>query len=118
PATVALVLSNRPGVTALDRAAAAGVPTVVVDHRDFPDRRGFEEAMLARLREANIEGIVLAGFMRVLTEHFVSAFPHRILNTHPALCPAFPGINAPAQALAYGVRVTGCTVHLVDNGVD
>lgn len=118
PAEIALVLSNKPAVPALARAAAAGVATAVVDHRGYPDRRAFEEAMLAELRSARIDGIVLAGFMRILTEHFVSAFPHRILNTHPALCPAFPGVNAPQQALDYGVKVTGCTVHLVDTGVD
>jgi phosphoribosylglycinamide formyltransferase-1 len=118
PAEVALVLSNKPDVPALARAAAAGVATAVVDHRGYPDRRGFEDAMLAELRAAGIEAIVLAGFMRILTEHFVAAFPQRILNTHPALCPAFPGVNAPQQALDYGVKVTGCTVHLVDTGVD
>ena len=118
PAEIALVLSNKPDAPALARAAAAGVATAVVDHRGHPDRRAFEEAMLAVLRRAEIEAIVLAGFMRILTEHFVSAFPQRILNTHPALCPAFPGVNAPQQALDYGVKVTGCTVHLVDAGVD
>jgi len=118
PAEIALVLSNKPGAPALTRASAAGVATAVVDHRDHPDRRAFEEAMLAVLRRAEIEAIVLAGFMRILTEHFVSAFPLRILNTHPALCPAFPGVDAPQQALDYGVKVTGCTVHLVDVGVD
>ncbi len=118
PAEIALVLSNKPDAPALARAAAAGVATAVVDHRGHPDRRAFEDAMLAVLRRAEIEAIVLAGFMRILTEHFVSAFPHRILNTHPALCPAFPGVNAPQQAIDYGVKVTGCTVHLVDTGVD
>ncbi|HEU5055279.1 MAG TPA: phosphoribosylglycinamide formyltransferase, partial [Kofleriaceae bacterium] len=113
PAEIALVLSNKPGAPALARAAAAGVATAVVDHRAYPDRRAFEEAMLALLRRAEIAAIVLAGFMRILTEHFVSAFPQRILNTHPALCPAFPGVDAPQQAVDYGVKVTGCTVHLV-----
>jgi phosphoribosylglycinamide formyltransferase-1 len=118
PAEIALVLSNKPDAPALARAAAAGVATAVVDHRAHADRRSFEEAMLVVLRRAEIEAVVLAGFMRILTEHFVSAFPLRILNTHPALCPAFPGVNAPQQALDYGVKVTGCTVHLVDAGVD
>jgi phosphoribosylglycinamide formyltransferase-1 len=118
PAEIALVLSNKPDAPALARATAAGVATAVVDHRAHPDRRSFEEAMLVVLRRAEIEAVVLAGFMRILTEHFVSAFPLRILNTHPALCPAFPGVNAPQQALDYGVKVTGCTVHLVDTGVD
>lgn len=118
PGVIALVLSNRPAAAALDIARAAGIATAIVDHKAFPDRGAFEDAMLAELRRAEIEAVVLAGFMRVLTERFVSAFPHRILNTHPALCPAFPGVSAPRQALDYGVKVTGCTVHLVDTGVD
>ncbi len=118
PAEVALVVSNRPGVPALARAAAAGVRTVLVDHMLHSNRRSFEDALLAELRAAEIQGVVLAGFMRILTEHFVAAFPLRILNTHPALCPSFPGVNAARQALDYGVTVTGCTVHLVDTGVD
>ena len=97
---------------------SAGVRAVLVDHMVHPNRRSFEDALLIEMRAAEIEGVVLAGFMRILTEHFVSAFPLRILNTHPALCPAFPGVNAPRQALDYGVKVTGCTVHLVDAGVD
>jgi phosphoribosylglycinamide formyltransferase 1 len=118
PAAVAVVLSNRPGVRALERAREAGVEAIVVDHRQFPDRAAFEEAMLVELRRREVEAIVLAGFMRVLTEHFVHAFPDRIINTHPALCPAFSGVRAPQQALDYGVKVTGCTVHFVDTGVD
>lgn len=118
PAELVLVVSNRPGARALERAAAAGVASVVVDHTGFAERGAFEDAMLAELRAARVDAVVLAGFMRVLTERFVSAFPSRILNTHPALCPAFPGVNAPAQAIAYGVKITGCTVHLVDGGVD
>ena len=118
PGVIALVLSNRPAAPALEIARAAGIATAVVDHKAFPDRGAFEDAMLAELGRAEVEAVVLAGFMRVLTERFVSAFPHRILNTHPALCPAFPGVSAPRQALDYGVKVTGCTVHLVDTGVD
>jgi phosphoribosylglycinamide formyltransferase-1 len=118
PAEIVLVLSNCPGVPALDRAQAAGVPAALVDHRNYPDRTAFESALLERLRVAGVEAVVLAGFLRVLSDHFISAFPNRIINTHPALSPAFPGMHAPAQALAYGVKVTGCTIHLVDNGVD
>jgi phosphoribosylglycinamide formyltransferase-1 len=118
PGEIALVLSNKPGVGALERARAAGIAAVVVEHGRFADRIGFEDAMLAELRRAEVEAVVLAGFMRILTDRFVTAFPHRILNTHPALCPAFPGVAAPQQALSYGVKVTGCTVHLVDTGVD
>lgn len=116
---VACVLSNRPGVKALARAAAAGVPTDVVDHKPYgSDRQAFERALLQHLAPFDPELIVLAGFMRVLTETFVSAFERRIVNVHPALCPAFPGIHAARQALDAGVRITGCTVHLVDTGVD
>jgi phosphoribosylglycinamide formyltransferase 1 len=118
PAEIALVLSNLPGAPALARASAAGVPTAVVDHRAHADRTGFEEAMLAELGRADVEAVVLAGFMRILTERFISVFPHRIVNTHPALCPAFPGKGAARQAVDHGVKVSGCTVHLVDAGVD
>jgi len=116
PAEIAVVISNRPGVKALDRAAAAGKRGVVVDHKQFTDRASFEDALLAEL--AGIEAIVLAGFMRVLTHHFVERFPLRIVNTHPSLLPAFPGVDAPAQALAYGVKVAGVTVHFVDTSLD
>lgn len=118
PAEIALVISNRPGVGALERAAAAGVEALVIDHRGFDGREAFEAAMLEALAARGVSAIVLAGFMRVLTATFVDAFPGRIINTHPALCPAFPGIDAPGQALAHGVKVSGCTVHLVDTGID
>ena len=116
PGEIAVVISNRPGVFALDRAAAAGKRGVVVDHKRFNDRASFEDALLGEL--AGIEAIVLAGFMRVLTHHFVEKFPLRIVNTHPSLLPAFPGVDAPAQALAYGVKVAGVTVHFVDTSLD
>lgn len=115
---VACVLSNRPGVKALERAQAANVPTLVVEHRAYESRDAFERAMLEQLKPFDVELVVLAGFMRVLSETFVSAFERRIVNVHPALCPAFPGIRAARQALEAGVRITGCTVHLVDTGVD
>jgi formyltetrahydrofolate-dependent phosphoribosylglycinamide formyltransferase len=118
PAEVALVVSNRPGVKALERAETAGVASVVIDHTSYETRASFEDALLETLRAQSIDAVVLAGFMRVLTERFVSSFPNRILNTHPALCPAFPGIHAPQQALDHGVKITGCTVHFVDSGVD
>jgi phosphoribosylglycinamide formyltransferase-1 len=117
-ARVEVVVSNRPGVGALERAAKAGVPAVVVDHRGFASRDAFEEALLGALRERAVDLCVLAGFMRVLTPHFLQAFPDRIINVHPALLPAFPGTDAQAQALAYGVKVSGATVHFVDQGTD
>jgi phosphoribosylglycinamide formyltransferase-1 len=118
PAEIAAVVSNRPGAGALERAAEAGVPAEVVDHRAFLTRADFEEALLASLEARGVEGVILAGFMRVLTSRFIDAFPGRIINTHPALCPAFPGVDAPRQAIEHGVKVSGCTVHLVDAGVD
>jgi len=116
PGAIDVVISNRPGVKALERAAAAGKRHVVVDHKHYTDRAAFEDALLAQL--AGIEVIVLAGFMRVLTHHFVDRFPLRIVNTHPSLLPAFPGVDAPAQAIAYGVKVSGVTVHFVDTSLD
>jgi phosphoribosylglycinamide formyltransferase-1 len=116
PGEIAVVISNRPGVKALERAAAAGKRGVVVDHKQFTDRASFEDAMLAQL--GGVELVVLAGFMRVLTHHFGERFPLRIVNTHPSLLPAFPGVDAPAQALAYGVKVAGVTVHFVDTSLD
>ncbi len=114
---VALVLSNVAGVKALERAAAAGVPGLVEDHRGR-SREAFEDAVDAALRAHDVEVVVLAGFMRVLTAHLLGRWKHRVVNVHPALCPAFPGMHAPRQALLHGARVTGCTVHLVDAGVD
>ena len=117
-ARVRVVISNQPDAAALERAASAGVPTRCIPHRDYPSREAFDEALVAALREAQVEWVVLAGFMRVLTGTFVRAFPHRIINIHPALLPAFPGTHAHRQALDYGVKVSGCTVHLIDEGVD
>lgn len=117
-AEVAVVISNKPGVRALERAAEARVPSEVLSHRDHASREAYDRALVARLRAARVEWVVLAGFMRIVTSELLDAFPDRVLNIHPALLPAFPGVDAQAQALAYGVRITGCTVHLVDAGVD
>ncbi|MCR0983054.1 phosphoribosylglycinamide formyltransferase [Roseomonas populi] len=119
PAELALVLSNRADAAGLERAGAAGIPTAVVESRPFgKDRAAFEAAMQARLDEAGIGLIALAGFMRVLTEGFVSAWSGRMLNIHPSILPAFPGLDTHARALAAGVRLHGCTVHFVTPGVD
>ena len=118
PAQVVLVISNRPQAKALERAAAAEVANLVVDHRHYPSRSEFEAELIRECEAAQVEAIVLAGFMRILSPRFVERFEGRIINTHPALCPAFPGINAPQQAIEAGVKVSGCTVHLVDTGVD
>lgn len=117
-ARVRLVLSNRPGVEGLARAERAGVPTLVLPHQGFTDRDSFDAAAVAALREAGATWVVLAGFMRLLTTTFLDAFPHRVVNIHPSLLPSFPGVDAQQQALDHGVRVTGCTVHLVDAGTD
>lgn len=118
PGEIVLVVANLPGVRALDRAAAAGVPAVVVPHREYATREAFEDALHAALQAHAVEGIVLAGFMRVLTAGFVERYPQRIINTHPSLLPAFPGTHAARQALAYGATLAGCTVHFVDATLD
>ena len=117
-ARVAVVLSNVPGAGALDRARAAGVDVAVVDHKAHADRRAFDAAVVEVLRARGVELVVLAGFMRLLTDVLLGAFPMRVVNVHPALLPAFPGVHAQRQALDYGTRVTGCTVHFVDGGTD
>jgi phosphoribosylglycinamide formyltransferase-1 len=117
-AEVRCVVSNQPGVRALERAAAAGVPALTIAHRSFPSREAFDRAVVAALREHGVEWVVLAGFMRVLTTEFLSAFPGRVVNIHPSLLPSFPGRDAIGQALRHGVKITGCTVHFVDSGVD
>lgn len=119
PAEIALVLSNRADAAGLARAAAAGIPTAVVESRPFgKDRAGFEAAMEAELARHGVELIALAGFMRVLTEGFTTRWAGRMLNIHPSLLPAFPGLDTHARALAAGVKLHGCTVHLVTPGVD
>ncbi|MBS1117869.1 MAG: phosphoribosylglycinamide formyltransferase [Deltaproteobacteria bacterium] len=117
PATIAVVISNKPDAPALARATGAGVPAEVIDHRGL-ERTVFEDRLLEALGRHGVEAVVLAGFMRVLTAHFVDRFPHRILNTHPSLLPAFPGLDAPAQAIEFGVKLSGVTVHFVDTSLD
>jgi formyltetrahydrofolate-dependent phosphoribosylglycinamide formyltransferase len=119
PAEIALVLSNRADAAGLAHAAAHGIPTAVVESRAFAgDRAGFEAAMEAELARRGIEIIALAGFMRVLTAAFVARWEGRMINIHPSLLPAFPGLDTHARALQAGVRLHGCTVHLVTAGVD
>jgi phosphoribosylglycinamide formyltransferase-1 len=119
PAEIALALSNRADAAGLARAAAAGVPTAVVESRAFRgDRPGFEAAMEQVLAAHGIELIALAGFMRVLTPGFVRRWEGRLVNIHPSLLPAFPGLDTHERAIAAGVRLHGCTVHLVSAGVD
>ncbi|MGC8488658.1 MAG: phosphoribosylglycinamide formyltransferase [Clostridia bacterium] len=115
---IALVVSHRPGVGALDIADAAGIPHIVLDPRQHSGREAYDAALLDVLREADIEALVLAGFLRILTAPVVRAYAGRAVNVHPSLLPAFQGLHAVRQALDYGVRVTGVTVHIVDEGLD
>lgn len=117
-ARVALVISNKPGVPALARAERAGVPHVVISHREHPSREAFDAELVRALRGAGVEWVVLAGFMRVLSAVFLDAYAGHVINIHPALLPSFPGVDAQRQALEHGVKITGCTVHFVDSGVD
>ena len=119
PAEIALVMSNRADAAGLAHAASRGVATAVVESRAFKgDRAGFEAAMETEIARHGAEIIALAGFMRVLTEAFVTRWEGRMINVHPSLLPSFPGLDTHARALAAGVRLHGCTVHLVTAGVD
>jgi phosphoribosylglycinamide formyltransferase-1 len=117
-AAVAIVISNVAGVAALDRARAAGVETAVMPHGDWPSREAYDEALAARLIARDVDLVCLAGFMRRLSARFLEAFGRPVLNVHPSLLPAFPGLDAPGQAVAHGVKVAGCTVHLVTPELD
>lgn len=117
-AEIACVISNKADAYALVRASNHGIPTIVHDNGAFADRRSYDAATVDILRGHNVELVVLAGFMRILTDVMVSAFPNAIMNIHPALLPSFPGLHAQQQALDYGVRYSGCTVHFVDRGTD
>lgn len=117
-ARVHCVISNKAGALALERAARAGVPALTIPHQTFDTREAFDRALVAALREHGAEWLVLAGFMRVLTPELLRAFPGRVVNIHPSLLPSFPGTRAIREALEHGVKVTGCTVHFVDAGVD
>jgi phosphoribosylglycinamide formyltransferase-1 len=115
---VAAVASNRSGARALGRAADAGVPARAFELADYPDRAARDEDMAEWLLGHDVDLVVCAGYMHLLTDSFLRAFPNRILNVHPSLLPAFPGARAIEDALAAGVPVTGVTVHLVDDGLD
>ncbi|STZ88793.1 phosphoribosylglycinamide formyltransferase, formyltetrahydrofolate-dependent [Mycolicibacterium fortuitum] len=117
PARVVAVGTDR-RCAAVDIAAAAGVPSYTVRLGDYADRSAWDTALTEATAEHRPDLVVSAGFMKILGGQFLSRFPGRVVNTHPALLPAFPGAHAVPEALAYGVRVTGCTVHLVDSGMD
>jgi phosphoribosylglycinamide formyltransferase-1 len=117
-AKVSVVVSNVATAKALARAKTAKVPAIVVDHRAYPSRDSFDAALVDVLEAHQVDCVVLAGFMRLVTPKLLEAFPDRVVNVHPALLPAFPGLHAQRQALEHGVAVTGCTVHFVDAGTD
>jgi phosphoribosylglycinamide formyltransferase 1 len=118
PAEIALVVSNVPKAAGLDRAIAADIPTLTIDHRDFPDRESFEERLTQDLTIEGIELICLAGFMRLLTEKFVGHWRDRLINIHPSLLPSYKGLDTHQRALTDGVRFAGCTVHFVRPAMD
>ncbi len=117
-ASIAVVISNQPGAAGLTRARAAGLPTEVLDHRMFASRRDYDLALVGMLRRYDVGLVCLAGFMRLLGAEFIEAFPNAVLNVHPSLLPAFPGVDAQRQALDHGVKVAGCTVHVVTGDLD
>ena len=117
-ARINVVVSDNPDAYALERAKKHGIKTEVVTKNDFPEKEGFDGRVVRILKENHVGLVCLAGFMRILSPHFIRAFPHQIINIHPALLPAFPGLSVQKKALDYGVRFSGCTVHFVDEGVD
>jgi len=118
PARIALVISNNPGVKGLERAEKAGIPTKVINHRDFENREAFDEKLHEALKECDAKLICLAGFMRILDARFVNRWRNRMLNIHPSLLPSFKGLHTQERALEAGVRFTGCTVHFVNPELD
>ncbi len=118
PTRTKVVFSNVPSAPGLEHARRRGIPAIARSHTEFASRAAFDEAMVAELRAHGAEWILLAGFMRIVSKTLLEAFPDRVINIHPSLLPSFPGLHAQRQALDYGVRQTGCTVHLVDEGTD
>jgi phosphoribosylglycinamide formyltransferase-1 len=118
PARVVCVISNKADAFALERAKRAGIPALHLDHRAHAGREAYDAALVATLREFEVKLVVMAGFMRIITSVLLEAFPMAVMNIHPALLPAFPGLHAQRQALDYGAKFAGCTVHFVDAGTD
>ncbi len=117
-AKIGIVISDNPDALALKRVAGFDIATSVIERRNFADKRAFEQAIADEFSLHHVELVLLAGFMRILSSGFIGRFSGRVMNIHPALLPAFPGLEAQAQAVRYGVKVSGCTVHFVDEGVD
>jgi phosphoribosylglycinamide formyltransferase-1 len=117
-AEIKVVLSNNSDAYALERCRKHRIPSVVLDHRQFDRRESYDRRAIAILESSGVELVVMAGFMRILSPEFFRAFPQRIINIHPALLPAFPGMHVQQKALEYGVKFAGCTVHFADEGID
>lgn len=117
-ARIAVIVYNNPEAGVRLRAETLGIPAVLVNHRDFDSREAFDQAVVKVLKDFGVEWVVMAGWMRRVTDVFLAAYPQRIVNIHPSLLPSFPGVRAVEQALAYGVKITGCTVHWVTLEVD
>jgi phosphoribosylglycinamide formyltransferase-1 len=117
-ARIAVIVYNNPEAGVRLRAETLGIPAVLVNHRDFDSREAFDQAVVKVLQDFGVEWVVMAGWMRRVTDVFLAAYPQRIVNIHPSLLPSFPGVRAVEQALAYGVKITGCTVHWVTLEVD
>ena len=118
PAEVVVVISNNPWAPGLKKAEEFGVPTVVINHRKFSTREDFERALVSELKSRGVELVCLAGFMRILSPVFIREFPNKIMNIHPSLLPAFPGVNVHIRVLESGAKFSGCTVHFVTEDVD
>lgn len=117
-AQVNVVICDKANAYALERAKKAGIPTVSILRADYADKNAFEQAIIDCLKVYNVHLVVLAGFMRIISQTFIRQFPNRIINIHPALLPSFPGLHAQQQAIDYGAKLSGCTVHFVDEGMD
>jgi phosphoribosylglycinamide formyltransferase 1 len=117
-AKIAVLIHNKPGIKAIDRAQQRGIPTILLDHREYPTRADLDRAIVDTFQAHRVDCVVMAGWMRVITQVLIDAFPDRAINIHPSLLPSFPGIHAIEQALAAKVKITGCTVHLVSLEVD
>jgi phosphoribosylglycinamide formyltransferase 1 len=118
PARCVALITDNPQAYAIERAGKAGIPVVVIDYASFPSRGVYEQALLSAMQQQDADLFVLAGYMRILGKTIVQAFPGKMVNIHPALLPSFTGLHAQRQALAYGVKVAGCTVHFVDEHLD
>jgi phosphoribosylglycinamide formyltransferase-1 len=118
PVTFTAAISNRPDAAGLEHARARGIPTVALDHKKFPSREAFDEALIVEIEKAGADLVVLAGYMRILTKAFVERYQGRLINIHPSLLPMFPGLNTHEAALGEGVKIHGCTVHFVTPELD